>query len=193
MALLGLYGIVGLTTYVVNLVVTVGIAAGTVTAYSSLADTRKRGRPVRIASPRSIRPYRSIAKVVLASGLTIAGAIACLRFTRLPPTSSRWAFPGGRRIGCGGGRAHPDPSRDRAWQPIWLVRPSAYGLPSMAADRHCDRALAGAHFLASASVMLIGLLTLPGYQPSYNDQKFLPRTSRAVGLCGGGATSRNRK
>ena len=84
-ALLGLYGIVGLTTYVVNLLVTVGIAPPErITAYSSLADTRKRGRPVRDRESAFYTSHRSIAKVVLVSGLTIAGAIACLRFTRLP-------------------------------------------------------------------------------------------------------------
>ena len=30
-------------------------------------------------------------------------------------------------------------------------------------------------FAATAAVALIGLLTLPGYQPSYNDQKFIPK------------------
>jgi RND superfamily putative drug exporter len=83
-ALLGLYGIVGLTTYVVNLLVTVGIAAGTdygIFFVGRYQEARQAGEDRESAFYTS---YRSVAKVVLASGLTIAGAIACLRFTRLP-------------------------------------------------------------------------------------------------------------
>ncbi|GKT13369.1 Siderophore exporter MmpL4, partial [Aduncisulcus paluster] len=61
-AFLGMHGIVGLTTFVVNLLVSAG--EDRESAYYTA--------------------YKGVAKVVLASGLTIAGAIACLHFTRLP-------------------------------------------------------------------------------------------------------------
>ena len=44
----------------------------------------------------------------------------------------------------------------------------------MARDRHGDRPLAGAHLAATFAIALIGLLTLPGYQTSYNDRLYIP-------------------
>ncbi len=117
-AFLGLHGFVGLTTYVVNLLVTVGIAAGTdygIFFVGRYQEARQAGEDRESAYYTS---YRSVAKVVLASGLTIAGAIACLRFTRLPylPTSGHPRC--GRRLGCGGGRAHADSGGHCCWAAV---------------------------------------------------------------------------
>src|SRR5689334_3164755 len=83
-AFLGMHGIVGLTTYVVNLLVSVGIAAGTdygIFFTGRYQEARQAGEDKEQAF---FTAYHSVAKVVLASGLTIAGAIFCLSFTRLP-------------------------------------------------------------------------------------------------------------
>ena len=83
-AFLGLHGIVGLTTYVVNLLVSVGIAAGTdygIFFTGRYQEARQAGEDRETAYYTT---YHGVAKVVLASGVTIAGAIACLSFTRLP-------------------------------------------------------------------------------------------------------------
>ena len=83
-AFLGDHGVVGLTTYVVNLLVSVGIAAGTdygIFFAGRYQEARQAGEDRETAFYTT---YRSVAKVVLASGLTIAGAIFCLSFTRLP-------------------------------------------------------------------------------------------------------------
>ena len=83
-AFLGLHGLVGLTTYVVNLLVSIGIAAGTdygIFFTGRYQEARQAGEDRETAYYTT---YRGVAKVVLASGLTIAGAIFCLSFTRLP-------------------------------------------------------------------------------------------------------------
>ncbi|MGA5462662.1 RND family transporter [Mycobacterium sp. NPDC050041] len=175
-AFLALQGYVGLTTYVVNLLVSVGIAAGTDYAIffaGRYQEARQAGEDRENAFFTS---YSSVAKVVLASGVTIAGAIACLSFTRLPffqplgvpgaigilvavavaltlvpaciAATSRWAtFDPKRRVAT------------RRWRRIGtaIVR---WPAPIL---------------VATIAISLIGLLTLPGYNPSYSDQKYLPQ------------------
>ena len=83
-AFLGDHGIVGLTTFAVNLLVSIGIAAGTdygIFFIGRYQEARQAGEDRETAYYTT---YRGVAKVVLASGLTIAGAVFCLSFTRLP-------------------------------------------------------------------------------------------------------------
>ncbi len=54
------------------------------TGYFSSVGIRRRVRPARTARTAYYTAYRGVAPVVLASGLTIAGAMLCLSFTRLP-------------------------------------------------------------------------------------------------------------
>ena len=172
-AFLALQGYVGLTTYVVNLLVSVGIAAGTDYAIffaGRYQEARAAGEDREDAFYTS---YSSVAKVVLASGVTIAGAIACLSFTRLP-FFQPLGIPGAIGIlvavavaltlvpACiAAGRRFFDPKRamvTRRWRRIGtaIVR---WPAPIL---------------IATMAVSLIGLLALPGYSPSYNDQKYLP-------------------
>ena len=180
-ALLGLYGIVGLTTYVVNLLVTVGIAAGTdygIFFVGRYQEARQAGEDRESAFYTS---YRSVAKVVLASGLTIAGAIACLRFTRLPYFQPL-GIPGAVGVLVAVAVA-------LTLIPASIAAGSRFGWfdPRRTVTTHRWRRIGTAIvrwpvpiFIASAAVMLIGLLTLPGYRPSYNDQNSFLRTSRAA-------------
>ncbi|MDV3128646.1 RND family transporter [Mycobacterium sp. 21AC1] len=175
-AFLGMHGIVGLTTYVVNLLVSVGIAAGTdygIFFTGRYQEARQAGEDRESAYYTA---YHSVAKVVLASGATIAGAIACLSFTRLPYfqplgipgavgilvavavalTLVPAAIAAGNRFGIF------DPKRlvvTRRWRRIGtaIVR---WPAPILA---------------ATIAISLIGLLTLPGYNPSYSDQKYIPQ------------------
>ncbi|MCV7336950.1 MULTISPECIES: MMPL/RND family transporter [Mycolicibacterium] len=175
-AFLGMHGWVGLTTYVVNLLVSVGIAAGTDYAIfftGRYQEARQSGEDREAAY---FTAYRSVAKVVLASGVTIAGAIACLSFTRLPYFQPL-GIPGAvgiliavavaltlvpACIAAGSRFGIFDPKRlvvTRRWRRIGtaVVR---WPAPIL---------------LATLAVALIGLLTLPGYKPSYSDQKYIPQ------------------
>src|SRR6201986_2064138 len=83
-ALLGHLGLVGLTTFAVNLLVAAVIATGTdygIFFVGRYQEARSVGEDREQAFYTT---FSGVAKVVLASGLTIAGAIFCLSFTRLP-------------------------------------------------------------------------------------------------------------
>ncbi len=150
----------------VNLLVSVGIAAGTDYAIfftGRYQEARQSGEDREAAY---FTTYRSVAKVVLASGVTIAGAIACLSFTRLPYFQPL-GIPGAvgiliavavaltlvpACIAAGSRFGIFDPKRlvvTRRWRRIGtaVVR---WPAPIL---------------LATLAVALIGLLTLPGYNP----------------------------
>ena len=175
-AFLGLHEIVGLTTFVVNLLVSIGIAAGTdygIFFFGRYQEARQAGEDREAAFYTT---YRGVAKVVFASGVTIAGAIFCLSFTRLPffqPLGVPCALgilvavavaltlvpaimAAGSRFGVF------DPKRQihtRRWRRIGTAT-VRWPAPI---------------FAATIALSLVGLLTLPGYKPSYNDQKSLPQ------------------
>ena len=175
-AFLGDHQIVGLTTFAVNLLVSVGIAAGTdygIFFIGRYQEARQAGEDRETAYYTT---YRGVAKVVLASGLTIAGAVFCLSFTRLPffqPLGVPCAVgifvavavaltlvPAVLAVGSRFGLFEPKRKiKDRGWRRIGtaIVR---WPAPIL---------------VATLAVALIGLLTLPGYKPSYNDQKFIPK------------------
>jgi len=175
-AFLGDHEIVGLTTYVVNLLVTIGIAAGTdygIFFAGRYQEARQAGEDRETAYYTT---YRSVAKVVLASGLTIAGAIGCLSFTRLPYFQPL-GIPGAVGILIAVAVALTlipavlaAGSRFGLFEPKRLIRTRGWRRVGTAIVRWPAPILA-----ASLAVALIGLLTLPGYQPSYSDQKFIPK------------------
>src|SRR5262249_23491415 len=84
-ALLAHSGFIGLTTFAINVLVSLGIAAGTdygIFFLGRYQEARQAGEDRKTAFYTT---YSGVAKVVLASGLTIAGAVFSLSFTRLPP------------------------------------------------------------------------------------------------------------
>ncbi len=83
-AFLGANEVFVLSTFAVNMLVFLAIAAGTdygIFFFGRYQEARQAGEDREQAY---YSMYRGVAPVVLASGLTIAGAILCLTFTRLP-------------------------------------------------------------------------------------------------------------
>ncbi|WP_082960381.1 MULTISPECIES: RND family transporter [unclassified Mycobacterium] len=174
-AFLGSHGLVGLTTYAVNLLVSLGIAAGTdygIFFIGRYQEARQAGEDRETAFYTT---YRGVAHVVLASGLTIAGAVFCLSFTRLPvfrPLGAPCAVGMLAAIAValtlvpavivvGGRFGLFDPRRalsNRRWRRLGtaVVR---WPAPILAAT------CAGA---------LIGLLALPGFKINLNDRDSIP-------------------
>ncbi len=174
-AFLGQAEVVGLTTFAVNLLVALCIAAGTdygIFFIGRYQEARQAGED-RVTA--FYTTYRGTAKVVLASGLTTAGALYCLSFTRLPfftalalPCAvgvlislsvALTLFPAVLALGSRFGVF--DPKRDlrvRGWRRVGtaVVR---WPAPIL---------------VATLAVTLLGLLTLSGFKPSYNDQQYLP-------------------
>ncbi|WP_109551477.1 RND family transporter [Mycobacteroides franklinii] len=175
-AFLGNLGFIGITTFVVNLLVALAIAAGTdygIFFTGRYQEARQAGEDRETAFYTT---FRSVAKVVLGSGLTIAGAVLCLHFTRLPVYQTLGVatavgmvvavavaitlVPAVIAVGSRFGLFEPKRKvMVRRWRQIGtaIVR---WPAPIL---------------VATCAVALVGLLTLPVYQPSYNDQKYIPQ------------------
>jgi RND superfamily putative drug exporter len=175
-AFLGYHHIIGLSTFVVNLLVSLGIAAGTdygIFFIGRYQEARQAGEDRETAYYTT---YRGVAHVVLASGLTIAGAVFCLSFTRLPYFQTLGVpcavgmlvalavaltlIPA--VIAVGGRFGLFDPKRMirvRRWRRVGteIVR---WPAPILA---------------AACAITLIGLLALPGYKTNFNDRLYTPK------------------
>jgi RND superfamily putative drug exporter len=175
-AFLGHHEIIGLTTFAVNLLIPLCIAAGTdygIFFIGRYQEARQVGEDRQTAYYTT---YRGVAKVVVASGLTIAGACFCLSFTRLPTFQALGVpcavgiavavvvavtlIPAVLTVGSRFGLFEPKRKiKFRGWRRVGtaIVR---WPAPIL---------------VATLAVALVGLLTLPGYNPSYNDQKYIPK------------------
>ncbi|GJO01749.1 siderophore exporter MmpL4 [Mycobacterium marinum] len=174
-ALLGHSGLIGLSTFAVSLLTSLAIAAGTdygVFIVGRYQEARQAGEDRESAF---YTMYRGTAHVILGSGLTISAATFCLSFTRMPyfqtlgiPCSVGMlvallvALTLAPAVLVVGGRFGAfDPKRVlqvRGWRRVGtaIVR---WPLPILA---------------VTCAVALVGLITLPGYRPSYNDRAYLP-------------------
>ncbi|WP_445166441.1 MMPL/RND family transporter [Mycolicibacterium sp. Dal123E01] len=181
-ALLGHYGVIGLTTFAVNLLVALVIAAGTdygIFFIGRYHEARLAGEDREAAFYTT---YRGVAKVVLATGLTVAGATLCLSFTRLPSFQALGVpcavgilvavavaltlVPAVIAIGSRFGKLF-EPKRTARAQGWRRIGTAIVRWP-------------GPILVASLAVTMVGLLTLPGFKPDYNDQHFLPKNIPAT-------------
>ncbi len=175
-AFLGYHGLVGLTTYVVTLLVSLAIAAGTdygIFFIGRYQEARQAGEDRETAYYTT---YRGVAHVVLASGLTIAGAVFCLSFARLPffkPLGVPCALgmlvavavaltlvPAVIAVG----------SRFGLFDPKRMIRVRGWRRVGTAIVRWPAPIL-----VAACALTLIGLLTLPGYKINFNDREYIPQ------------------
>ena len=83
-AFLAYHGIIGLSTYSTNLLTLLAIAAGTDYAIFVLGRYQEARHAGEDRQTAFYTMYHGTAHIVLGSGLTIAGAVYCLSFTRLP-------------------------------------------------------------------------------------------------------------
>jgi putative drug exporter of the RND superfamily len=176
-AFLANYGFIGLTTFAVNLLVLLAIAAGTDYAIFLIGryqEARQSGEDRKTAY---YTMFHGTAHVILGSGLTIAGAMYCLSLTRLPyfqtlgvPCAIGMLVAvlaaltlGPAMIVVGGRFGLFDPKRKiktRGWRRI-----------GTAVVRWPGPILA-----ATCALALIGLLALPGYRTNYDSRYYLPAT-----------------
>lgn len=180
-ALLGHHEIIGLSTFAVNLLVALVIAAGTDYAIFFIGRYHEARLAGEDRETAFYTTYRGVAHVVLATGLTVAGATFCLSFTRLPAFQALGVpcavgilvavavaltlVPAVISIGSRVGLFEPKRSAStRGWRRIGtaIVR------------------WPGPILVGCLAITLVGLLTLPGFKPDYNDQHFLPRNIPAT-------------
>jgi putative drug exporter of the RND superfamily len=179
-AVLGNYNVMGLTTFATNILTMLGIAAATdygIFVFGRYREARGAGQDRETAYYTT---FRSVAPVIIGSGLTIAGATYCLSFCRLPyfatmgvPVAIGMLVLVAAAITLG---------------PAVLFVGSRFGLfeSKRAARGRLWRRVGTAVvrwpapiLVASAVVVLIGMVALPGYTTSYNDRYYLPKTAPA--------------
>jgi RND superfamily putative drug exporter len=174
-SVLASHGAFGLTTFAGNILTMLAIAAATdygIFIFGRYREARGMGEDRDTAYYTT---FKSVAPVIVGSGLTIAGATYCLSFARLPYFSTMGAPVAigmivvvaiavtlgpailflGSRIGLFESKRPP---RSRFWRRIGtaVVR---WPAPIL---------------VASLFIVLIGIVAIPGYKPAYNDRYYMP-------------------
>jgi putative drug exporter of the RND superfamily len=178
-AVLGNHNVMGLTTFATNILTMLGIAAATdygIFLFGRYREARAAGEDRESAYYTT---FRSVAPVIIGSGLTIAGATYCMSFCRLPyfttmglpvalgmlvlVAAAITLGPAVLFIGSRFGLFESKRAQGRLWRRVGtaVVR---WPAPILA---------------ASAVVVLIGMVALPGYTTSYNDRFYLPGSAPA--------------
>ncbi|TVS84245.1 RND family transporter [Mycobacterium helveticum] len=179
-ATLGNYGVMGLSTFANNLLVLMAIAAGTDYAIFVVGRYHEARGLGETREEAFYTMFHSTAHVVLGSGLTIASAMYCLSFCRLPYFQSLGApcavgmlvavlaalTLGPAVLTVASFFKLLDPKRKlqtRGWRRIGtaVVR---WPAPVLA---------------VTVGVALVGLLALPGYKTDYDNRHFLPADTPA--------------
>ena len=179
-ALLANAGVIGLSTYSTNLLTLLVIAAGTDYAIFLLGryhEARQDGQD-RVTAYDNM--YRGTSHIIWGSGLTIAGAVFCLTFTRLPYFHSL-GIPAAIGVCVALIAALTLPpaliSIGRhfgVFEPARVVATRRWRRIGTAIVRWPGPILA-----VTVAVALIGLLALPGYQTSYDARPYLPASAPA--------------
>jgi RND superfamily putative drug exporter len=179
-AVLANAGIIKLSTYSTNLLTLLVIAAGTDYAIFLLGrfhEARYDGQD-RVTAFNTM--YHGTAHIILGSGLTIAGAVFCLTFARLPYFQTL-GVPAGIGVLVAVVAA-------LTLAPAMLAVGRHFGLFEPARElstqgwRRIGTALVrwpGPILVATIAVALIGLLALPGYKTSYDTRPYMPADAPA--------------
>ncbi len=171
-------GIIGLSTYSTNILTLLVIAAGTdyaIFVVGRYHEARGAGEDREVAF---YDMYRGTAHVVLGSGLTVAGAVYCLSFTRLPYFQSL-GVPAAIGVLVALVAA-------LTLAPAVLTIASRFGLLESKRGartrgyRRIGTAIVrwpGPILVATLAVALVGLLALPGYKTSYDVGAYMPASA----------------
>jgi RND superfamily putative drug exporter len=179
-AFLGNAGIIGLSTYATNLLTLLVIAAGTDYAIFFVGRYQESRSAGEDREKAFYTMFHGTAHIVLGSGLTVAGAVACLSFTRLPYFQSLGvpaalgilvALAGALTLG-----------------PAMLTLGALVGIfePKRAMRTRGWRRIGtaivrwpGPVLVAACALALVGLLALPGYKTSYDTRPYMPASAPA--------------
>jgi RND superfamily putative drug exporter len=172
---LAYFGVIGLSTFAVNLLTLMVIAAGTDYAIFAIGRYQEARGAGEEREDAYYTMFSGTAHVVLGSGLTIAGAMLCLSFTRLPyfqtmgvpcaigtfvaVIAALTLGPAVITIGSRFGRFDPKRAiRSNGWRRVGIT---VVRWP-------------GPVLFATLALALVGLLTLPGYKTNYDARRYLP-------------------
>ena len=174
-AFAGHHHLIGLSTFAVNLLTMMAIAAGTdyvIFLFGRYQEARSRGKDRESAY---YEMFHGTAHVILGSGLTIAGAMLCLHFTRSPMFTSLGIplFIGMMVVVIAALTLGPAvvtvAGALRGLEPKRAMRIRFWRRVGTAVVRW-----PGPILTATVALSLVGLLALPGYVTDYNDRHYLP-------------------
>ena len=173
---LGYHEIIGLSTFATNLLVTLAIAAATDYAIFLIGRYQEARSVGEDREQAYYTMFRGTAHVVLGSGLTIAGAVFCLSFTRLPyfqtmgvPLAIGMFITVIAALTLGPAIISVASRFGKTLEPKRAMRTRGWRKVGAMVVRW-----PGAILVATIALSLIGLLTLPGYKTNYNDRSYLP-------------------
>ncbi|OBA83077.1 hypothetical protein A9W99_09145, partial [Mycobacterium sp. 1164966.3] len=179
-ATLGNYGVMGLSTFANNMLVLMAIAAGTDYAIFVVGRYHEARGLGETREEAFYTMFHSTAHVVLGSGLTIAGAMYCLSFCRLPYFESLG-------VPCAVGMLVAVLAA-LTLAPAVLTVASFFKLmdPKRTLQTRGWRRMGTAVvrwpapvLAVTIAVALVGLLALPGYKTDYDNRHFLPADTPA--------------
>jgi RND superfamily putative drug exporter len=174
-AALGNMGLLGLSTFSTNLLTSLAIAAGTDYAIFLIGRYQEARQDGQEREDAYYTAFHGVGHVILGSGLTVAGAMLCLHFTRLNYFSSL-GIPSAIAMGV-------VVMASLTLAPAVLAVGSRFGLfDSKRALKSRGWRRVGTAVVrwpvpilaAAISIALIGLLALPGYKTSYNERHYIP-------------------
>ncbi|MCF6390430.1 MMPL family transporter [Mycobacterium sp. MBM] len=173
---LGYYHVFGLTTFATSMVVTLAIAAATDYAIFLIGRYQEARRSGLDRESAYYDMFHGTAHVVLASGLTIAGATACLHFTRLPyfqsmgfPLAIGMTIVVAAALTLGPALISIVTRFGKVLEPKGNGRARGWRRLGTATVRW-----PGAILVMAIVLCMVGLLALPGYHTIYNDRIYLP-------------------
>lgn len=179
-AFLGHNGLIGLSTYATNLMTLLVIAAGTDYAIFLVGRYQEARTAGEDREAAYYTMFRGTAHIVLGSGLTVAGAVACLSFTRLPYFQSL-GVPAALGILIALAAA-------LTLAPAVLILGALVGVfePKRAMRTRGWRRIGtaivrwpGPVLVVACALAFIGLLALPGYKTSYDTRPYMPADAPA--------------
>ena len=174
-AVIGNAHLVGLSVFSTSLLSSLAIAAGTDYAIFLIGRYQEARQSGQERQDAYYTAFRGVAHVILGSGLTIAGAMLCLHFTRLNYFSSM-GIPSaiGLSVVVLG---------SLTLAPAVLIVGIRFGLlDSKRAIKSGGWRRVGAAVVrwplpilaAATAIALVGLVALPGYKTSYDDRHYIP-------------------
>lgn len=179
-ATLGHFGIIPLSSFAVNIVVALTLGAGTDYGIFLLGRYQEARQDGESREDAYYTAYRSVAPIIIGSGLTIAGACYCLSLARLdyfhtmgPAVAISMLFTIAAAL---------------TLAPAILTLGSLFGLfdPRRVAKGHLYRRIATSVvrwpkpvFVASTAIVMIGAVFVPTYRVSYDDRAYQPSDGAA--------------
>jgi putative drug exporter of the RND superfamily len=175
-AFIASFGVLGLSTLATALLTSLAIAAGTDYAIFLVGRYQEARQSGQDPEDAYYTAFHGVGHVILGSGLTIAGAMICLHFTRLNyfksmgiPSAIALSVvvvaaltlaPAMLAVG----------SRFGAFDSKRVIKTRGWRRTGTLVVRWPAQTL-----VAATALSLVGLLALPGYSTSYNDRHYIPQ------------------